>query len=173
MMQHIQTIETLTNKIGRWKRALSDAATGPLVIAPEVVALADNWEAIKEEAGGLSCTAYLRSKLHPGRDLAFFRRRAEAVAKLGEASRRTLHHDVAVWVANQVPDNLLDAVKLELIRGAKEQNGHPLVMSQARARLKQLIGSTARKKRECQRCKELEKLLATHGIETPGKNEDA
>lgn len=166
MMQQAPAQERLAEKVGRWKRALADAAVGPLIIAPEVMALAESWDSVKDEAGGVTCNAFLRAKLHPGRDIAFFRRRADAVAKLGEASRRTVHHEVAVWVISSVPEHLREAAKLELIRGAREQGGHPLVMSQARARLRDMLGASSKKK-VCVRCRELEALLIANGVALP------
>jgi hypothetical protein len=159
--------ENLDAKLGRWRRALADAATGPLLIASEVVSLASHWETVKEEAGGLDCTAFLRHHLGPGRGLAYFAARHDAVKALGEASRRTMHHEVAVWISRTVPEQYMQQVKLALMRGAREQNGNPLTLQQAKPRVYEITGKPARKPKACGRCAELEKLLRNNGVIIP------
>lgn len=48
--------ETLEERAKRWNSALSNAAAGPLIIAGEIVELANSWDAYKEEAGGMNAT---------------------------------------------------------------------------------------------------------------------
>jgi hypothetical protein len=122
----------LTEKAAQWRKVLSDADRGPLIVAADVVALADRWDDYESEAGGLSITGWLRKNLGAGRGLAWFERRAKAVRVLGEASRRNLNHGVAVWVSENVPPSQFDAAKRVLYHGARAQNGVPLTLGQAR-----------------------------------------
>lgn len=156
--------QDLNDRIGRWRRALADAATGPLIIAEEIVRMAERWEDFKDAADGLDCSAFLRKHLGKGRGLPFFKERATAVARLGEAVRRTVHHEVAVWASRNIPPDLIEPCKLELMRGAKEQNGNPLTLQQAKTRLREILGKRTPRKRECERCKELEEQLKAAGL---------
>jgi len=160
------TYEDLGQRARRWKRALADSATGPLIIAPEIVDLAEHWEQYKAEAGGQSCTAWLQSVLTRGQNYAYFYARHRAVERLGEASRRTMHHEVAVYVTNNVQDQYIDAVKLMLMRECKAQNGNPLTLAQAKPRIHEITGHAAQKReaKGCDRCMELEAKLKEAGI---------
>lgn len=157
----------LGEKASRWKTAMRDRDTGPLVIAKEVVELAADWESYRQEAGGLDCTTWLRTQaFRPGEGLAWWRTRADAAVALGEASRRYMHHDVATYIYRTVPKDKWDEVKMALMRGAKEQNGMPMKLTQAR----RVIGTIIKRKsvkRACVRCAELEKVLAAHGLKAP------
>lgn len=155
--------EPLEKRLGRWKQALKHAAVGPLVVASEVVALSEEWESYKQEAEGLSCTAWLRSKLGKGMGLAWFKDRHRAVQVLGESCRRTIHHKMAVWVMNQVPPEKLREVKEELMRGFLENGRNPLTPRQGERRVKKIIGTKATP-RVCGRCLMLEAKLKENGI---------
>lgn len=160
--------ENLVQKASRWKRALADAATGPLIIAGEIVELCNNWDAYKEEADGLSASAWLRQVCGAGRGQAWFYSRHRAVERLGEACRRTMHHEVAVWITNHVTDCHLDEVKLMLMRECKANGGNPLTTPQAIRRIRKITGKSEPRRRECDRCQLLEKILADHGIDVNG-----
>lgn len=164
-MKLVSSNESLSNKARRWKSALQDASTGPLIIAGEVTSLAERWEEHKREAGGLRCTAWLRKTFGDGRGLSWFQDRAEAVAYLGEASRRYVHHEAAVWVKNHVPKDSLDKVKFMLRSEQKKNGGNPLTKAQAVRRVNAMLGKGALKSRHCKRCQELEAKLREHGIE--------
>lgn len=161
-------VENLQSRAARWRSALSNADTGPLVIAAEIVALAENWKAFKEEAGGLSCSGWLKAVFRNGRGLDWFARRHAAVLMLGEAVRRTLHHDVAVYVMQNVTPEHRDAVKLMLIRECRSQNGQPLSPAQAKARIAKIQGAVTNVRRHgCARCAQLEEALSAAGLRIP------
>ena len=128
--------ESLSDRAKRLRKALSDADTGPLVIAAEVVALSTEWPRYEAESGGKSVSHWLKKVLGPGKDLSYFAKRHEAVRILGEASPRTFHHEAALWAANNVVSGLKDAgrrVFLEKCFAAKRSNGHnPVTKAQAK-----------------------------------------
>lgn len=161
--------ERLAERAARWRRALADSATGPLIIASEIVKLAEDWESHKTEADGLSCTSWLRATLGRGRSLAWFARRHAAVVTLGEACRRTMHHEVACYVAQNVTAEHRDAVRLMLMRECKAQNGNPLSIAQAKLKIAQFIGvvRVPRCAVACTRCAELEKVILAAGLTLP------
>jgi len=163
----------LADRITRWKAALRSADTGPLVIAEDVLQIAGEWERYRVEARGLDCTSWLRKELGRGRSLAFFERRAHAVKVLGEACRRVLHHDVAVWIAGRVRDpEAVQRVMWALMRATKKQGGNCLTPAQARPIVLATLGiERAPRTIGCARCAELERLLAEHGIVLPEEAE--
>lgn len=147
----------------RWRQSLTDAATGPLIVAKEIVELCQHWERHQEDAGGLTASAFLRRELGGGRDLAFFNRRVQAIAKLGEDIRRFMHHDVAVWVANNFEGEDLLKVKRAIFFATKRSA--PLSLAQSRAIAFKITNQhTEKKPRVCASCEELKELLAKHGI---------
>lgn len=170
----------------RLRKAMGDAAVGPLIAASEIVKLSERWDAeppsqplgaagshaiqtatapsLRQQAGGSTCDRWIRDKVAPG-GLAFFAARNRAVIKLGEFSRRTVHHEVAVWVDRNVADAQLDEVKLALMRGARAQGGNPLTPAQARRTIDKILGRVAAKKAGCARCRRLEKILAEAGVD--------
>ncbi len=133
-------------------------------MAQEIVELSNDWETHKVEAGGLACTTWLHQTL--GRTLHFFQGRASAVEKLGEASRRYLHHEVAVWLAGRLDDpHEIDAAMRALIAETKRRNGNCLSIQQARIVVGAALKWTPKcVKKTCRRCVELEQLLWRHGI---------
>lgn len=151
----------------KWRKALSDSACGPLVVAPEVVAVIDDWDAYKDEVGGVPVAAWLRTVFGSrGVGPRFWRQRANAVDELGEAIRRTLHHEVAIWVMSAVPTEQHTRVKRMLMREAKKQHGVPLSPHQARKRVYEMLGWKPKSKtKECKQCMKLEALLRQHGID--------
>jgi hypothetical protein len=168
-MTALKEAESLAARAGRWRKALADSATGPLIIASEIVQLADEWADHQSETDGLSCTSWLRATLGRGRSLAWFATRHAAVATLGEACRRTIHHEVACYVARNVPGESRDAVRLMLMRECKAQNNNPLTMAQARRKIEALIGrvSAPRCAAACTRCAHLEQVILAAGLALP------
>lgn len=152
-------MSNLDVSVHRWRKALANAAVGPLLIAPEIVQIANDWEKYKADAGGLTVSSFLRRELGAGHDLAFFKRRANAVDILGKDIQRVAtHHEVAVWIVNNFE---IDVAKQAMLRLANEtrlkHNGNPLSLAQARPfLLKSLNLKTERRPRECARCKFLE-----------------
>lgn len=168
-MKAPHTQDTLEHKARRWQKALADAATGPLIVAAEIVTLSENWAGYRGEAGGRDCTTWLRDTLGRGKSLAWFTQRHNAVEALGEASRRMMHHEVAVWVSRNVPPEFYAPVKFMLRREQRENGGNPLTLRQAKPRILRVMGATAAPNaKQCGRCKELEAQLRAAGIEPAG-----
>ncbi len=154
----------------KWKRALSDAASGPLIIAAEVLAVAERWDDYKAEAGGSTCPAFLRDRLGAGRDLAFFMRRADAVARLGEHTRRTWDHEAAVWASQVTKDDVTRARVVKAVDAyrVEKNNGNPLTLAQVRDVAKPILGrSTAKSARHCERCDRMAAALLAAGLPVP------
>lgn len=150
------------------RAAMDNAATGPLIIAADVMAVAESWELYEEEAKGLSCDGWLKKNIGRGRGLAFFARRYRAVKFIGEDARRWLHHDAAVWIAQKVPADQCEAVKDALYRAyAKDRT--VLSPAQTKAIVMPLIGRNAVRVKTCKRCQMLEKLMLLNGIAVPKK----
>lgn len=156
--------EQLQVRCDRWKKAMNDAATGPLVIAKEIVQLGDNWGAYKKEAGGLAYTAFLRR--HVGKGLKFFQSRAKAVDILDESARRYIDHEVAIWVVGCVTETHMAEVKAMLHREYKARNGHPLTKTQAVPLVRKITGVHPRV-HTCANCRTLEaRIRELEGVST-------
>jgi len=151
----------------RLKNAVTTGATAPLVVAGDVARLAENWAAYREEAGGVACTTWIQGVCGGGRNLAWWMSRHEAVEKLGESTRRTTDHHVAVWLANKIPETEHDRVALIMRREQKQNHGVPISMPMAKRvlRAEGLIDGSQSKK--CRRCEQLEQLLEDHDIAVP------
>jgi hypothetical protein len=164
---HPAVHEDLATKGRRWRKAMSDAATGPLQIAKEVVALDESWPVYKKEADGKSLTGWLRLTLGRGRGLFFFKSRAYAVELLGPSVARTFHHEVAVWVANNVDKDSRESAVWALLRATQENGRVPLTIKQAQLVVGKLLGRRALPRASCPRCTQLEELLRKNGIRVP------
>jgi hypothetical protein len=152
---------------------MRSASTGPLVIAGEVLAVVAEWHRYVEEADGMDPNSWLKAKLGAGMDLGYWRRRAEAVRLLGEGVRRTMHHEVAVWIAGgAVPDHRKkDAVSI-LNEERARRGDVVLTIGPAMLVVRRMLGREANKQ-ACARCTLLTRLLERHGIAVPGEDEDA
>lgn len=152
--------------------AMSDAALGPLIVAPKIVKLADEWENWRTEAEGLTCSQWLiRLTGNDKHNDAYFRRRAEAVRRIGEHARRVWHHEAAIWACGHLADDVsLKRLSKEVNEVSRKRGGQPqcksTVITIAR-RLGLVRPRKAEKASECTRCNELEKLLEENGIEVP------
>lgn len=153
------------------RSAMADAARGPLIASLDIIKLADNWDRWRSEADGKSCSQWLVSLLgNKQHNEAFFRRRFAAVKRIGEHSRRCWDHNAAVWASQNIGDDIalrrLDAKVLETSRSANEQ---PQCLSTVKrlARELGLTVATGKKPRACSKCRKLEELLKSHGIEVP------
>ncbi len=166
---HTDTLpEPLSKRAKRWSKAAADSVTGPLIIAAEVVEVIDDWASYREEADGLSASAWLGTVFGSWR-VQFWRRRHDAMLRLGESVRRTVHHQVAPYVIANVPDDHIDAVKFLLIRACRENHGIPVSYDQAQRRIHKLLGRSKPTSApgNCGRCAQLEELLRRHGIDVP------
>jgi hypothetical protein len=148
----------LTDVAKQIKSAMEHSDTGPLVIAADVVKLAEKWKDYKEDAGKLSCAQWLTRELgNKKRGLAYFRARHRAVEALGEESRRMLHHEMAVYIVNNVPKEQWDEVKETLYKKCVRNNHCPLSPGQARPLIYKIVGHVPG--RGCSRCAMLEAEL--------------
>ena len=148
---------SLAERAKTWKKALRENGCGPLVMAAEVVGICRSWKDYEAEADGLSASGWLRREL--GFGLAWFEVRARAVDALGEAIRRTIHHEVAVYVLQSVPEGHRATV-VEALMGARLKNGGvPLTKAKALRIIKEIVGRSERR-RSCARCLELEARIA-------------
>lgn len=152
--------ESLKDFSKRVRAALAAGDTGPLVVAADVISVAGDWERHREETGGLSCTSWLRKEFGPGHNLAWFTRRHEAVLSLGESVRRTMHHEVAVWIVDAVPADKHAEVVMAVTIAAKKQHGVPLTPPQARRIVCPLIGKVRGRKPACIECAKHEREIA-------------
>lgn len=78
------------------------------------------------EADGLSLNEWLTRTF--GHRISWFQRRANAVAKLGEASRRVLDHNAAVWLADAVPAMQTERVMTAICRTWVAQHNIPVAL---------------------------------------------
>jgi len=145
----------LTDVAKQIKSAMEHADTGPLVIAADVVKLSENWKDYKEDAGKMTCSQWLTRELgNRKRNIKYFTARHRAVEALGEESRRMLHHEVAVYIINNVHKDQWDEVKETLYKKCVRNNHCPLSPGQARPIIHQIIGHVPG--RGCPRCAMLE-----------------
>jgi hypothetical protein len=151
----------------RLKNAVTTGATAPLVVAGDVARLAENWEDYRLEAGKVECTTWLQAICGGGRNLDWWLKRHEAVEKLGEASRRVVDHQVAVWITRLKAAPDLQRVMFVLRREQKKNHGIPLTKEMAvRAlRAEELIERA--KHETCGRCRILERVIRELGGEVP------
>lgn len=166
MTQSINPADTLATRARRLKQAMQDSASGPLLVAQEIVAIAANWSSYREEAGGVSCSSWCEKIF--GQNLAFFQRRYEAVRRLGEDSRRTWHHLAAVWACGQTDDDLALQRLHRLVLRARLDNGHnALSAGQVQRLAPQVFGKVDPKPVVCARCKRLEEFIREKGLKVP------
>jgi hypothetical protein len=130
-----------------------DMACGPNVIASEVVEVSRQWRNYKKDSGNLSCSKWLESSV--GHPLGFFRHRAHAISRLGEAARRTIHHDVCVWLTGYAGDDeKLDAAKRALMAACHKNGNNPLTLARAKVVVYKITGYR-RIHRTCSQCEKL------------------
>lgn len=158
---HAPSLRELANG---WRKRLNESDAGPVLIALEVMKLSARWESHRVEAGGLSCSTWLRRELGPGRGLPFFRKRAEAVARLGGQFAARLNHGCAVWIYQNVPDQLLSPLMTEISKLYRQQGSVCVTLVQARRVYYDLAKIRPRKKK-CARCELLEAQLRKLGVD--------
>ncbi len=149
------------------KRNSSDEARGPLIIAAEVIAAGENWEAYRAEAEGKDFEQWIRWVAGPGRGRAFFARRLAAIERIGEHARRRWHHDAAHWAASNIEsDDNLRRLNDEVLTVTAAGGGVPLNEDIVR-RIAVRIGvyTPAERVKVCGECERLRALLLANGIE--------
>lgn len=86
----------------RFASGMANASNGPLIIAAEVEKLWKDWDSYSAEAEGMSCSQWLQSVTRQNAD--FFVRRAAAVRRIGEHSRRAWDHEALIRAVGAFPD---------------------------------------------------------------------
>jgi hypothetical protein len=145
----------LESRVKEWKRLMSDVDCGPLAIAHEVVELANRWEAegFHKSTRFRNVTAFLSSEFGRKKGLAYFTARASAVDALGEHIRRSLNHQVAIWIYNKVPQVHRDTVVRACIEDRKNNGSNCVSLSRAKVLATQICGSfTQAREKCCPRC---------------------
>jgi hypothetical protein len=176
-MQNIDP-RRLPTLAAKWRSALADAATGPLAVAGEVVRMAEDWESYKVEAEGLTASQWLANTFGQGKGLPWFNRRHEAVQRLGEACRRTWHHEAAVWVAENVRDDVSLRRLKDAAHDAYVENGrNPLTLGQIHTVAAKVLGhKPAFREYQChkpgcgearKRIAQLEAAMRAAGVDVP------
>lgn len=165
-LRRTDSLSDITTKIRRY---IGAGANGPLVAAGDVIALADRWDDYKQEADGLTFTQWIVGVCGAGKDLGWWERRQRAVERIegtrrDGSARRKLHHEVAVYVAENVADEHLEEVRRMLYTSVKNNGGVPLTPAQAKRRIAKIVGSKP-SARQCSRCRRLEAILKAHGID--------
>jgi hypothetical protein len=165
---------TLKERARRIRAVLKDSATGPLFAAVEIVQLSENWAAHLDEAGGRTCSDWLRDEVHPERSLGWYKARARAHEAFGGAICKRLDHYAAVWLVNNVPSTSISPVRDEVSRLYRENNSMPVTASQARKLGRAVLGLVETLKEgsdaievvkdSCPRCIRLETQLLAAGI---------
>ncbi len=166
------TRETLADIARRLRPAMAGAACGPLIVAADVVKLADNWTLYQAEANGRSPAEWLIKTFGKGKDLAWFTRRFEAVELIGEAARRTWHHEAAVWVVDHVRDvTHVQRLNVAVMEERKRNGNNPLTKVQVTLLAKKIgiLVSKTKPHKTCGRCGVLEAALKAAGVAVPPK----
>lgn len=164
---------SLDQKLAEWRKALNDSACGPNVIAADVVAVADNWSLYKADAGGLTANQFCRKFLEM--HVSFFTRRANAMERFGYEARRSIHHEVAVWVCALVHDELtFERIKKALYEEKVKRGGNVPSMAKCIPIVNKIlmrIPSHIVDENELQRLRkrvdQLEKFIARNGLRIP------
>lgn len=169
----INAKKTLSERAAGWRRAMQDADSGPLVIAKEVIEISENWESYKAEAQGMTINGWLQRTFGKGRTISWWAHRDEAVEALGEVSRRTFNHEVAVWLVGYVPADKLSEAKFAIMNGRKKNGDNCLTIHQARLIIERMLGAT-KEPRRCAKCAEkddriaeLESTIRAAGVAVP------
>ena len=127
-------------KVSKWKEALKDAAVGPLIVAPEVVEMAADWDPKENDDWSFSKT--LEWALGDGKNFRFFQLRNAAVAAMGGMrDARMFDHQAAVWITGKAQNGkLTEALR---VCGAAYNCNHkvPLTTSQVKRACRELLGA--------------------------------
>jgi len=148
------------------REKMQDTMRGPLLIAEDVLQIANNWDSYKSEVGDIRFSEWCRSTFGPGKGLAWFEKRRQAVEFLepkgqGEC-RRTMHHETAVWLAQTLrglPECDVKKAKDEYLKAYNDQNKVPLEPGQAARLINRVLGRSMRAKR-CSECARLRARVA-------------
>jgi hypothetical protein len=164
---NLVAIPKLASLATRAKEAMNAGGCGPLIAARDVMAFVHRWEDYREEAGGIDASPWLRKFLN--KPLDWFEARAEAVRVLGEATRREMHHEVAVWLLGQIRTGNISGEKVDVVKAAlatafRAKNRSVLSLAQAKPIVHAAVGKPEGKPRACAECERMKRLLRQHGI---------
>jgi hypothetical protein len=121
-----------------------DAALNPLHVAGKIVHVIDTWsEQDKADAQGATPDFYVRSCFGSSRGISFWRRRHNAVLRLGPECSRYIDHEVAVYTRN-VPDHFLTEVKTALHKKFLANHRIPITLNQARPLIRGIVAVVRR-----------------------------
>lgn len=154
------TREPLKDVAARASKMMADSARGPLIVARDIMAVANSWADYQADADGASCDAWLKATFGRGHGLAFFDRRNRAVEVLGEDVRRWLHHDAAVWLLQKLPVTSIVAVKKRLYNEHVAQKRVVLSLAQTRTIALEMIGRQHVRAKRCATCAKLQARIA-------------
>ena len=149
-------------------RACLAVDNGPLIHAKQVCGLEGMWDRFKRDAGGVSFEKWIRVTCGPEYSARFWRRCNNAVNVLGEHVRRTLHHQVALFIAERLDEANRDGAVTIIGKARRSQNMHLVSLKSAKSLLRKSGHWKPRpvpQKAACLRCKLLERLLEKHGID--------
>lgn len=149
----------LKTKARSIREQLRDSASGPLFVAVEVVALSESWDKYAAEAGGLTCTQWLRAEIHPDQGIGWYKARARAYEAFGKAVASRLHHEAAVWAVNNVPDTYIEKLKFAICTLYRDNGSMYVTVGQVRKIGRAIMGLRESLKpitRACATCEELE-----------------
>jgi hypothetical protein len=134
--------ESLTVRGKRLREVMKRSNAGPYEVANEVHAINSSWDQYKDEAGGLTCSGWLKSVFGGARGASYWETRFDAVMILGEAIRRTIDQEVAVWLVNLKlqPGDREKARNALMVACRQNASGMPLNYSEARRVCEPLIG---------------------------------
>ena len=165
--------ETLDDRSKRWKAAMRNADTGPLMIARDVVGVCDNWERYKNEVEDLTLGQFLGDLFGGGRKAAFWKRIAMSVESLGSDCRRFMHWQVAIWVFQTVSVDNRSRVVKELAHAYNDNGKNPLTPSMAKRLVRKLLGGKRKPGVNSWReyALQLEALCRKNGVALPKRNE--
>ena len=149
------------------KRNSSDEARGPLIIAAEVIAAGENWEAHRAEAGGIDFEPWIVSVAGNGRGRSFFARRLAALERIGEHARRWWHHEAALWAAKHIANtDDLRRLNEEILTTTKARGGVPLNKDTVvRIAVNMGVYTPPGRVKVCSECERLRALLLANGID--------
>lgn len=168
----------LSRLLTKWKAARGDADRWELVIAADVIALEAQWDQLRDEARkaderrGPDFPTWLNRTFGSHRSIAYWKRHAEAVSRIGEHARRRWHSKAAVWALrfDDVTLRRLDrAVGDEWRLRSEGDASYPVLPPPSVVRIAAALGAyqPGASKHSCKRCEALELLLMEHGIEAP------
>lgn len=174
---HVASSESIKQIARRLQAGLKDS---DVAVSVEVMKLAQNWDAYREEAGGLEIDAWLVKEVDPGRNFDWYRKLAEASEWIGKVIAGNLRSEALRWLWNRVrpSDAKLDGIR-QLLRAEYMRNrGAPVGLSQVKRLCSEYVakkpegkrGASLREAREsagrlAERIVRLEAQLREAGIE--------